>query len=613
MATLMPEGKQSFTDNAGNPLVGGKVWTYNSGTSTPRPTYQDAAGLVPNTNPVILDARGEATIFWDGVYTVVLMTASDVPLWTVNGAASSNVFSEQLDAELRAEIAGTGGGELVGLADGSTVQQFHSEYLIWVKQRRQVVSGGTGLQAALNSGARIVTLKDANYNTNAAITIPEGVTLEGDGKANTAITCTANVTPIVMQNVNDAGLEGVLIVAHSTQTTPLIALNATTSTIARCRVRDVQGSGSATDFPFISLACTGADLGNWAHEFSDISVSGCGTIIRAQTSATNSWINSLNVNHVYANDFIRGMHLIATAGDGCSDSTFLDWAAQTSARTQFGALIADVAVQGTNRKNSFHDVRFYDLINGDGLGYYIGDNVLDTNISGMVVDSMAGNRILDKGINTLVNGLSVPDYIMRGGARASIVTNAGLTEQVVNTASTQVLPGYMLLRTGATSGSLARRFSADPIVGLNPGNIFSTDFGGRPFRFSFTVSRITSAANAIARAQYKNTQADGALAAAGVGIQINNFALFGESFGSALSSNNLGVTMVDGSTYKVMIVVYPGERVEWWVDGVLRATQTTTSAIPAANVACYLHTAIGNVTTAADAQMIVSSISVAAG
>lgn len=84
MATLLPEGKQSFQSSAGVPLVGGKLYTYDAGTSTPRATYQDAAGTVPNTNPVILDARGEATIFWSGSYKVVLKDAADATIWTVD-------------------------------------------------------------------------------------------------------------------------------------------------------------------------------------------------------------------------------------------------------------------------------------------------------------------------------------------------------------------------------------------------------------------------------------------------------------------------------------------------------------------------------------------------
>ena len=109
MATLLPEGKQSFTDDAGNPLVGGKLYTYDAGTNTPRPTYQDAAGVVPNTNPVIMDARGEATVFWSGAYKVVLKDASDVTIWTVD-----NVIVDTL----RADLVASTGSSLVGFLQG---------------------------------------------------------------------------------------------------------------------------------------------------------------------------------------------------------------------------------------------------------------------------------------------------------------------------------------------------------------------------------------------------------------------------------------------------------------------------------------------------------------
>jgi len=48
-----------FADNNNNPLVGGKVYTYYAGTTTPAATYTDATGTTPLTNPIILNARGE--------------------------------------------------------------------------------------------------------------------------------------------------------------------------------------------------------------------------------------------------------------------------------------------------------------------------------------------------------------------------------------------------------------------------------------------------------------------------------------------------------------------------------------------------------------------------
>lgn len=91
MAIILPEGKQSFTDDAGNPLAGGKLYTYDAGTTTPRLTWSDSAQTAPHTNPIILDARGEATIFWNGAYKVELRTAADVVIWTVDNVTATQI------------------------------------------------------------------------------------------------------------------------------------------------------------------------------------------------------------------------------------------------------------------------------------------------------------------------------------------------------------------------------------------------------------------------------------------------------------------------------------------------------------------------------------------
>ncbi len=84
MPSLLPEGKQKFFGNDGRPLVGGKIFTFAAGTNTPKPTFTDSAGTTPQTNPVILDSRGEALMFWDGAYKIQLTDALNNILWTVD-------------------------------------------------------------------------------------------------------------------------------------------------------------------------------------------------------------------------------------------------------------------------------------------------------------------------------------------------------------------------------------------------------------------------------------------------------------------------------------------------------------------------------------------------
>lgn len=76
-------------DDAGAPLDGGKLYTYIAGTTTNKATYSDIELVTPNANPIILDSRGEATIFGQGAYKFVLTDSADVEKWTVDNITAS--------------------------------------------------------------------------------------------------------------------------------------------------------------------------------------------------------------------------------------------------------------------------------------------------------------------------------------------------------------------------------------------------------------------------------------------------------------------------------------------------------------------------------------------
>jgi len=79
MARLSPNGKATYLDKNGNPLAGGKIYTYINGTTTPKDTYIDEVESDTNANPVILDARGQADIWYSetGGYKVAVYDAND--------------------------------------------------------------------------------------------------------------------------------------------------------------------------------------------------------------------------------------------------------------------------------------------------------------------------------------------------------------------------------------------------------------------------------------------------------------------------------------------------------------------------------------------------------
>ena len=74
LAPLFGAGWQGF-DNQGNVLAGGKLYTYQAGTTSPYATWSDFGLTIPNGNPIILNSAGRPSseIWFDSSsYKVVL-------------------------------------------------------------------------------------------------------------------------------------------------------------------------------------------------------------------------------------------------------------------------------------------------------------------------------------------------------------------------------------------------------------------------------------------------------------------------------------------------------------------------------------------------------------
>lgn len=121
MATLSPFPIFRFFDASGNPLAGGKLYTYEAGTTTPLATYTDAGAGTPNANPIILDANGECAVpYLQNVpYKFNLISSSGLqqPGWPQDNI--SNASDIALNAFV-ALLAGNTGSQQIGhLPSGS--------------------------------------------------------------------------------------------------------------------------------------------------------------------------------------------------------------------------------------------------------------------------------------------------------------------------------------------------------------------------------------------------------------------------------------------------------------------------------------------------------------
>jgi hypothetical protein len=101
------------------------VHFYVPSTSTLKNTYQDQAQTILNANPVILNARGEATIWGSGSYRQVLQDADGNLIWDkyiLDYSKQIDDLQEQVD-DFIAALQAPSGASMVGTSTGRTVEQ----------------------------------------------------------------------------------------------------------------------------------------------------------------------------------------------------------------------------------------------------------------------------------------------------------------------------------------------------------------------------------------------------------------------------------------------------------------------------------------------------------
>ena len=154
-------GAQFFDDN-GTPLSGGKIYTYEAGTTTPLATYTSSSGNTAHTNPIELNAAGRVPAggeIWNAVrlYKFVLKTSADVLIATYDNVGSSfNATS------IIANFTGNGTTVAFTLASAPASENSTNVYINGVYQQKNTYSLA-GAVVTFSQAPPITSSIEVNY------------------------------------------------------------------------------------------------------------------------------------------------------------------------------------------------------------------------------------------------------------------------------------------------------------------------------------------------------------------------------------------------------------------------------------------------------------------
>lgn len=198
MKTQAIQPRMRFVSTAtGAALIGGKVYTYAAGTTTPQTTWTDSTGNTANANPVILDERGEADI-WIGelLYKFVTTDANDVEIDTTDNISGALLYS-----------ASTGSASIGFIQSGTgAVAQTAQNYM-----RKAVYSDDySTMQEAVDAASgRVLVLRGTNSVTS-TLNLPVKFRMVQEPNASIDLDV-ADVGILIANNSTDVTLEGIVI------------------------------------------------------------------------------------------------------------------------------------------------------------------------------------------------------------------------------------------------------------------------------------------------------------------------------------------------------------------------------------------------------------------
>lgn len=224
LSVLAGAGWQFF-DNNGDPLSGGKIYSYDAGTTTPRATYSTSSGGSANANPIVLDAAGRPS-----------SGGSPIEVWLDTGVLYKLVITDANGANILTydNVYGVSGGaaaDVIFTPSGvggiaTTVQAKLDQYvsLSDYGTLRQALETGKAVKIPAATGSISVSTTDSAYilqNLNR---------VQADGPLTLNLAAGAHTAPTVGNSANIGYNGNITILGAAPVETTLTSVHSVTGT-----------------------------------------------------------------------------------------------------------------------------------------------------------------------------------------------------------------------------------------------------------------------------------------------------------------------------------------------------------------------------------------------
>lgn len=313
-----------YFDDAGNPLVSGKIYFYETGTTTPKNTYADINYTIANSNPVILTAAGrQPNIFFDGVAKAILTKSDDTQILVrdpVGDTASTfgNAWIASKDYNANDVVQGSDGEFYVSLVNGNVNNNPVTTSGYWTFLYSVEWNSGTTYKlGSVVTYQTIVyqSLQNANLNKNPSTETSWWVPIQ--------LVWSSTATYAI--NANVVGTDGILYTSLQNANTNHIPASSPSWWVGTSAAAASSASAAATSASNAATSATNA--ANSATTATTQASNAASSASAASTSASNAATSATNA----ANSASSASSSASSASSSASSATSSASAASTSA------------------------------------------------------------------------------------------------------------------------------------------------------------------------------------------------------------------------------------------------------------------------------------------